>query len=155
MWDKLTACTSYWHKEGPKPCLSFLSCAWAFNHVPLDSERVHIQLVGVLCPFLHTSKSAAQPLCPDWKGKSSFPGYFHGKLKAFSMTFFPKGNPITSPFRIPEHLSHLKLGTHSHLPAHCYLSLFGQKLETVKLVTLYLFRNLMTWAGIYMITFIK
>lgn len=90
VWDKLTACTSYWHKEGPKPCLSFLSCAWAFNHVPLDSERVHIQLVGVLHPFLHTSNSAAQPLCPDWKGKSSFPGYFHGKLKASSMTFFSK-----------------------------------------------------------------
>lgn len=72
VWDKLTACTSYWHKEDPKACLSFLSCAWGFNHVPLDSERVHIQLVGVLHPFLHTSKSAAQPLCPDWRAKVAF-----------------------------------------------------------------------------------
>lgn len=76
----------------------FLLPQWCLGLRPCTSgcrERVSTWLEGDLHPFLHTSKSSVQPLCPVWKGKSGFPGYLHRKRKAFSMTFLGMpGTPV-------------------------------------------------------------
>lgn len=59
-------------------------------------------LEGDLHPFLHTSKSAAQPLHPNLKGKSRLLGHLYGKANAFSINFSGVLGTSVSCLHIPQ-----------------------------------------------------
>lgn len=76
----------------------FVLPQWCLGLQPCTSgcrDQASPWLEGDLHPFLHASKSAAWPLHPGQKGKSSLPGYLHGKTKAFLITFLGMpGTPV-------------------------------------------------------------